>query len=410
MENRTLERYKRNITRVSSGTLKQLTDRPDNPQEMTYFTNVLKHTFVDFTNNGDEYIGSYCVMVPDEIIYAFGYRPMRLCAGHSVAALIGDEIIPRDACPVIKAASGFHAMGVMPIYKQCKLAVLPMTCDGKRKSAQLLSQYLPVVPLPITMDKSEDGFEQTCRNIIALTKTISQETGRKFSNRKLVDACKNINEAQKQAYKLYQTLASDQPSISGSQVIAVINSYCYDTPQAWAQHVEKLNDALTLRAASMTMPKRKKARVFIAGSPITFPNFKLPLLLEGLGAQIVGDETCMAGRLLYDPVIPDDYSLNGIIRALVARYVMACSCPVFEQTEDRICNLTEKLKQTRAEGIIYYILRGCTPYDFELSKVEQLAQKMDIPVLRVETDFSAEDEEQVKIRLEAFVEMIEQRR
>ncbi|MPM43983.1 hypothetical protein SDC9_90661 [bioreactor metagenome] len=42
--------------------------------------------------------------------------------------------------------------------------------------------------------------------------------------------------------------------------------------------------------------------------------------------------------------------------------------------------------------------------------VEQLADKLNIPVLRVETDFSAEDAEQVKIRLEAFVELIEQRR
>lgn len=410
MEDRTLERYKRNIIRVSSNTLKQLIEIPGNPTGFNYFTDILKHTFVDFTDNGDEYIGSYCVMVPDEIVYAFGYRPMRLCAGHSVAALIGDEIVPRDACPVVKAATGFHAMGIMPIYQKCKAAVLPMTCDGKRKSAEVLSKYLPVIPLPIAMDKSEDGFEQTCRNIIALTKTISQVTGRKLSNKKLVEACKNINEAQKQAYRLYQLLASDVPPLTGSQAIAIVNSYCYDTPESWARHLKLLNEELSLKAASASVPKRKKARVFIAGSPVTFPNFKLPLLLEGLGAQIVGDETCMAGRLLYDPVVPDDYSTNGILRALTARYVSACNCPVFEQTEDRLCSLEEKLRLTKAEGIIYYILRGCTPYDFELSKVERLAQRMNIPVLRVETDFSTEDKEQVKIRLEAFVEMIEQRR
>ncbi|WP_243103861.1 2-hydroxyacyl-CoA dehydratase family protein [Clostridium sp. JN-1] len=45
-----------------------------------------------------------------------------------------------------------------------------------------------------------------------------------------------------------------------------------------------------------------------------------------------------------------------------------------------------------------------------MSKVEKLAQKYNIPVLRIETDFSAEDLEQVKIRLEAFIEMLEQRR
>lgn len=410
MENRNLERYKRNIARVSSDTLKQLTEIPGTPAGFSYFEELLKRTFVDFTDNGDEFIGSYCVMVPDEIIYAFGYRPMRLCAGHSVAALIGDELVPRDACPVVKAAIGFHAMGVMPIYKKCKAAVLPMTCDGKRKSAELLSKYLPVIPLPISMDKSEDGFEQSCRNILALTKTLSQVTGWKLSNKELVKACQNIGEAQKQAYRLYQMLASDVPPLTGSQVMAIVNSYCYDTPQSWARHLEQLNEELCSKAASASAPRRKKARVFIAGSPVTFPNFKLPLLLEGLGAQIVGDETCMAGRLLYDPVVPDDNSTNGIIRALAARYISACSCPVFEQTEDRLCSLEEKLKLTKAEGIIYYILRGCTPYDFELSKVEQLAGQMNIPILRVETDFSAEDKEQVKIRLEAFVEMIEQRR
>ena len=410
MEERTLERYKRNISRVSAGSLKQLTSTGNVPKGLEYFTNVLKRTFVDFEKDDNEYIGSYCVMVPDEMIYAFGYRPLRLCAGHSVAAMIGDEIVPRDACPVLKATAGFHAMRVMPIYQQCRLAVLPMTCDGKRKSAALLSQYLPVIPLPIEMDKSEERFAQNLQNMHALMKSISKETGRRFSNRKLIESCKSINAAQQEAYKLYGLLSSDNPPVTGSQVMAVLNSYCYDTPESWAQHAKILNAGLSQKAAAMQPLKREKPRIFIAGSPITFPNYKLPFLMEGLGAQIVGDETCMAGRLLYDPVVPDEYSTDGILRALTARYVCACTCPVFEQTDDRLSSLTEKLRQTKAEGVIYHILRGCTPYDFELSMVEQLADKLDIPVLRVETDFSAEDAEQVKIRLEAFVELIEQRR
>ncbi len=410
MENHIQERYKKNITHIAAGTLKQLSTTPDIPQELDYFTDVLKGTFVDLKRDDNEYIGSYCVMVPDEIIYAFGYRPLRLCAGHSVAALIGDEIVPRDACPVVKATTGFHAMRVMPIYQQCKMAVLPMTCDGKRKSAALLSQYIPIIPLPVAMDKSEDGFTQTVQNMQALIKSITLSTGRKLSNKKLIDACKSINAAQKEAYKLYALLSSDNPPVSGSQVMAVINSYCYDMPQSWAQHVKALNVELSHKAKNMSQPKRTKPRIFIAGSPVTFPNYKLPFLLESLGAQIVGDETCMAGRLLYDLVVPDDYSTDGIVRALTARYISACTCPVFEQTEDRLYSLSEKIRQTKAEGIIYHVLRGCTPYDFELPLVEQLAKKMDIPILRVETDFSAEDAEQVKIRLEAFAEMIEQRR
>jgi hypothetical protein len=48
MEDRTLERYKRNISRVSAGSLKQLTSPRDIPKGLGYFTDVLKRTFVDF--------------------------------------------------------------------------------------------------------------------------------------------------------------------------------------------------------------------------------------------------------------------------------------------------------------------------------------------------------------------------
>lgn len=118
----------------------------------------------------------------------------------------------------------------------------------------------------------------------------------------------------------------------------------------------------------------------------------------------------MAGRLLYDPVVPVDLSTPGIIRALTARYVSACTCPVFDQMEDRLYNIEERLRFTGAEGIIYHVLRGCTPYDYEFHAVEELADRLGIPILRVETDFSTEDVEQVRIRLEAFCEIIEQRR
>lgn len=136
-------------------------------------------------------------MVPDEIVYAFGYRPLRLCGGHHTAALVGDELAPRDACPVIKASAGFNAMQVMPIYQQCCLAIVPMTCDGKRKSAALLSQYVPVIPLPIEMDKSEDRFEQNVAALRTLVAALERETGRKLSRRRLIEACRATDMAQR---------------------------------------------------------------------------------------------------------------------------------------------------------------------------------------------------------------------
>ena len=396
MNEKAIERFKRNVVRISNGTLNQLNDSKP-LQEMAYFTNILKNAFTNFSENPNTYIGSYCVMVPNELIYAFGYTPMRLCSGHNIAALFGDELVPRDACPLIKASVGFQFMNILPIYKQCKAVILPLTCDGKKKSAAILAKKLPVIPLPISTDKSEKGFKDDYKNLIALTKSLSSFTGRKLDNQKLVKACKMVRDAQDEVYLLAKLLASDNPPLKGTEFLAIVNSYNYANVEEWTGQLKKLNQALIRKKESMPMAKRKKIKVFLAGSPITFPNFKIPFLLEELGAHIVGDETCMSGRMLYDPVVPDNYSTDGILRALVSRYISACTCPVFEQMDDAMLKLEERLKQTKAEGIVYHVLRGCTPYDFELSKVEELGQKYNIPVLRIETDFSLEDLEQINI-------------
>lgn len=410
MINKAIERFERNVVRTARNTLDELRSSQNTFGEMEYFYKVLNDTFVDLKKSTIKYIGSYCVMVPDEIIYAYGYRPVRLCAGNSVAAMLGDEIAPRDACPVLKASYGFSQMDILPIYNQCEIAILPMTCDGKRKSAEIISDYVPVIPLSIPMEKSEESFAEMLENLKSLAKTLSKITGRKLSNKRLVQSYKDIHQAQKQAFRLNERFCHTDSHISGSQYMAIMNSFCYAEPSEWANKVDEFCNSIDSMTTDSNQKRRKKARVLIAGSPITFPNYKVPLLLEQMGAQIVGDETCMSGRLLYDPVVPDDYSTDGILRALTARYVTACACPVFDQLDDQIYRLTEKVKLTKAEGIIYYVLRGCTPYDFELSKAEEAAEKMGIPLLRVETDFSLEDTEQVKIRLEAFVEMLEQRR
>ncbi|OOB78746.1 MAG: benzoyl-CoA reductase [Epulopiscium sp. Nele67-Bin001] len=406
MEQRTRDRYIRNIERVANVTI----DEVGNGDGLEFYKEVYQEAFCNFDQTNKKYIGSYCVMIPDEIIYALGYVPLRLCGGHRIPALIGEEMVPRDACPLVKASAGFHAMKVLPMYNQCELAIIPMTCEGKRKSAEVLSDFLPIIPVPIPMSKDNRAFEETVNIVTALIKTLEYQTGNKITKRSLKKACIDIGTAQQQAYLLQQKLYSLNPQIKGSEVMFAINSSCFVHPKDWTKATKELLSLIDEKEKTAKELRRPKPRVYIAGSPISFPNFKLPLMLEDLGAQIVGDESCLSGRLMYDPVVPNDYSIVSMVRALSARYIAACTCPVFDNVEDRLCSLKTKLELSKAEGIIYHVLRGCVPYDFELAAVEEFADKHDIPLLRIETDYNIEDMEQVKIRFEAFVEMIEQRR
>jgi benzoyl-CoA reductase/2-hydroxyglutaryl-CoA dehydratase subunit BcrC/BadD/HgdB len=67
------------------------------------------------------------------------------------------------------------------------------------------------------------------------------------------------------------------------------------------------------------------------------------------------------------------------------------------------------LSNMRVEGIVCHILKGQIEYDFLLGRLEPLFERYDIPVFRLETDYQYQDIEQLRIRLEAFAEMLGQR-
>jgi benzoyl-CoA reductase/2-hydroxyglutaryl-CoA dehydratase subunit BcrC/BadD/HgdB len=68
-------------------------------------------------------------------------------------------------------------------------------------------------------------------------------------------------------------------------------------------------------------------------------------------------------------------------------------------------NIVKMAQDLNVKGVIHYGLSFCQPYAIEAYKVEKALTKAGIPMLSIETDYSMEDVEQLKTRVEAFVEM-----
>ena len=127
------------------------------------------------------------------------------------------------------------------------------------------------------------------------------------------------------------------------------------------------------------------------------------VLLAGL---LAADETCMGERGFYDPPAIVDHTLDGMLRALSNRATRPCTCPTFADNQRRVFRLRQLIKDYRIQGVIYHVLRGCLVYDYEYLALEEELGKLGIPVIRVETDYNEEDVEQLRIRVEAFIELI----
>lgn len=385
------------------------------------FYNVLRKVFVDLQDvtkpqgvtgitgiKEMKTVGTYCVMVPSELIWAAGAMPVRLCSGSYTAYTIGDELVPRDACPLVKAVMGFGDIGASPLYANCSLMVISVTCDCKKKLAGMLERLKPTVVLHVPSSKEWDAdIYAYTQELYRLIPILEEVTGRQVTTQSLAESINQKGYAQYEASRFLTYRQHIPPLLYGTQVMAVMNVFAYMPPHEWAEHLRQLNDELEERLTKgQFAAKNNCPRILVTGSPITFPNMKLPLLIEEMGGILAADETCMGERALYDPLTVIDRSFDGLMRALAGRSIRPCTCPTFTDNRQRIFRIKQMIKDHHIQGVIYHVLRGCLVYDYEYPVLEEELEKGGIPIIRVESDYNEEDVEQLRIRIEAFIELL----
>ena len=434
------ELFIRKSTRVAASYLKRAKELSELPDAAKPFFDVLENTYVnnvkeitklentspsDFTHCGTELlhmadiqkpegmksIGTLCVMVPAELVYAAGAMPVRLCSGSYTAYSIGDDYIPRDACPLVKAVMGFGKIKALPAFDNCSLLVAPVTCDCKKKLAGTIDSVKDTIPLHIPPLKKDDAdTEIFLKELYRLIPLLENVTGKQVTAKSLAEGINMVGNAQYEMSEFLKYRRHDLSLMSGTQVMAVMNAYSYMPVNLWAEQMHRLNEEMKLRLSQGRFVSRKnQPRILVTGSPIAFPNIKVPLLIEEMGGVLAADETCMGERGLYDPVSVIDASFDGMMRSLASRYTKPCTCPVFVDNSQRIYRIKQMIKEHKIQGVIYHVLRGCLVYDYEYQLMEEAMGKMDIPIIRVESDYNEEDVEQLRIRIEAFIELIKMR-
>ena len=405
------ELFIRKSTRVAASYLKRAKELSELPDAAKPFFDVLENTYVlaDIQKPEDrKSIGTLCVMVPAELVYAAGAMPVRLCSGSYTAYSIGDDYIPRDACPLVKAVMGFGKIKALPAFDNCSLLIAPVTCDCKKKLAGTIDSVKDTIPLHIPPLKKDDAdTEIFLKELYRLIPLLENVTGKQVTAESLAEGINMVGNAQYEMSEFLKYRRHDLSLMSGTQVMAVMNAYSYMPANLWAEQMHRLNEEMKLRLSQGRFVSRKnQPRILVTGSPIAFPNIKVPLLIEEMGGVLAADETCMGERGLYDPVSVIDVSFDGMMRSLASRYTKPCTCPVFVDNSQRIYRIKQMIKEHKIQGVIYHVLRGCLVYDYEYQLMEEAMGKMDIPIIRVESDYNEEDVEQLRIRIEAFIELI----
>lgn len=302
------ELFIRKSTRVAAAYLKRAKELSELPDAAKPFFEVLENTYVKLADiqkpEERKSIGTLCVMVPAELVYAAGAMPVRLCSGSYTAYSIGDDYIPRDACPLVKTVMGFGKIKALPAFDNCSLLVAPVTCDYKKKLAGTIDSVKDTIPLHIPPLKKDDAdTEIFLKELYSLIPLLENVTGEQVTAKSLAEGINMVGNAQYEMSEFLKYRRHDLSLMSGTQVMAVMNAYSYMPVNLWAEQMHRLNEEMKLRLSQGRFVSRKnQPRILVTGSPIAFPNIKVPLLIEEMGGILAADETCMGERGLYDPV------------------------------------------------------------------------------------------------------------
>ncbi len=413
-QERRRERFMNKSAFIAGKYLRRMDELSGRPEALSPFMEALKKIHIDFlpvVSEGKKQVGTYCMMVPQELLYAAGAENIKLCSGSFTGFSIGEDITPRDACPLVKAVAGMEEIGKLPPYSDCDMVVVPVTCDCKKKLASMLSEYTSVHVMQVpSIRQSDELLEIYLEELYQLLPVLEQLTGNEITYEALMKGVDAVGRAQLQMSRFLKIKKHTTTLIRGTHTMAVMNALSYMPIDSWTENMKVLNDELERRKNSeFVITRKKQPRILVTGSPIIFPNIKIPLLIEEMGGALVADETCMGERFLYDPLAVCDYSFDGYMRAMAVRSIRPCTCPTFFDSSTRIYKLKQMIKDYEVEGIVYHVLRGCLVYDFEYQLIEEEMGKLGIPIIRVETDYNEEDIEQLRIRIEAFIELIKLR-
>ncbi|WPD21649.1 MAG: double-cubane-cluster-containing anaerobic reductase [Candidatus Electrothrix scaldis] len=383
------------------------------PKAMAYFDEMIAELhggrikeLVEAKAEGKPVVGTFCVYIPEEIVLAAGGICIGLCGGSQGSVPDAEKTLPRNICPMVKSAYGFKAGRICPYFQVADFLYGETTCDAKKKTWELLDRLIPTHVMEIPQTKKPQSIALWHEEVKAFKVKMEETTGKEITEADLAAAIKLMNNKRKALQRLNNLRHHNPSPISGKDGLLIEQIAFYDDPVRFTERLNALCDELDERVAQqVTVQGQKSARVMVAGSPMALPNWKVHNLVEGAGAVIVNEESCIGTRYFKDLIDESVTGMDNMLAALTDRYKeIDCSC--FTPNNERIDQVVKEFRESGAQGIINYSLQFCHTYNIEEVRIREACDKEGIPYLSLESDYSPEDMGQMQTRIEAFLEQL----
>ncbi len=390
---------------VSPGSAPHRTgDAPDSSDPFEYFRNSMAFE-ADYVREekrkGRGVVGIYCEFTPRDLILAAGAVPVCLCGSNQRTVASAETVLPANLCPLIKSSFGYILTSRCPFYVVSDLVVAETTCDGKKKMYEILAERKPTHILELTQKVGEGrAFMHWMEEVRELKGKLEDFFGVEITGAKMRSAIAEMNRERALLTKAMR-LGMRRPSIVSGRELAMLRYRASGNPRHIVM-LGKFIETVERRAEGghLAAPAEAK-RVLLTGCPTAAGSEKVIEVIEESGGVVVVQEACSGIKPVEKEVAADGDPLEAIARK---HFEIPCSCMTPNRGREEL--IGRLAKEFHADAVVDLVWQACHTYNVESYFIERYVRdRLGLPYLKIETDYSDSDREQLRVRIQTLLEI-----
>jgi len=344
-----------------------------------------------------ELIGYFCDFVPEELLHAAGFTPIRITGTRKPVSL-ADRHLQSNVCSFARSCLELALDGT---YAYLSGVVIPHSCDVITKMNDLWAyrvkrpdfcHYL-WYPHKVNDPNARSAFIGEVRRLKSCLENLTEN---EISDVALQDSILLYNQNRRLLQQAYELRETNPPALSGTEAIEITLSSVLAPKEIHSRRLTRLLDSLKAH----DHPGNARPRILVSAGVLD--DTDLIETIEALGGAVVADDVCTGIRYFWGDVREG----GDPIEAIADRYLNKIPCPRTFDSTARIDFLMDNITRYNVQGVIVYILRCCDAHLFQMPGLQERIKAGGVHLLHLQGDHSAPISEETRTRIAAFIEMM----
>lgn len=349
--------------------------------------------------------GSFCSFVPLEIMDAANIHMVNIGSKDNKNSTKAEVDLPANLCPLIKSSYGDALSSEENLINMVDLIIGEMSCDGKKKMYELLSEFKEMILLQLPQGTDRPYSAKMWESEVHyLIKSLEEKYSIEITESKLRSTVEVRNKLRTLYNELFELSKLQPPAIKGYDLYNRLDNYRFilDFDKEYELLDDYINRVKSDYNKGLRIVENDAKRILITGCPLGGVLDKIVGTIEDSGGVVVCYENCSGVKPIRNNI---DSKSEDIVKAIADRY-LNIGCSIMSPNKSRMILLEELIEEFNIEAVIEVTLQTCHPYTIEAREVKKLMSTLDIPYMTLETDYSESNIGQIKTRISAFIEMI----